>query len=441
MVCVFSVFRKLISLPIEDMDSVKCTMHCLLKEDLLLQSGQSNDSSQEIVSNTTSILQDCLHTCVEESLMRDIQWDEGLHTYTLRSLQNTTNATSSSNDFTASYPFTTLLSKLSSSMFANISFGVIQQLLKNSLNTLQYIIGDCLEVFPNSTPTLAIMPIYQQKANKLFDDVIKVWYRSLHQSTSTSLLCHEVVAIFNYVNQFGGLIDTYGTATSTEEKNRAIEKWKVKKVELFKLSMSALSHECKHILSKLYFSIDKNRFLANASQKGMPFLTTGPLYSWDLVQNVEIYNAIVRNCEDSASSSFISSSTTNTASSGMGYSSYSTAGNSSNNANSPDYPCYQWSEGLVKYWKETLIVPLLMVNQGNNSDGDNGSSTKAYFYNNNMAATTPNTSANSNNYVVPQDIRYPLLLQFLDYIKGKLFCTLFVCVPQFYSPPSLELFE
>jgi hypothetical protein len=82
----FRVFRRLIRLPLQDIDALKCVMHCLYKESMLF----NGDEASSLLA-----MQEALQQSLEERMLRDIVVDrEGMVIRVIPSNDNNKGASS-----------------------------------------------------------------------------------------------------------------------------------------------------------------------------------------------------------------------------------------------------------------------------------------------------------------------------------------------------------
>ncbi len=281
-------------------------MHCLLKENMLFNT--------EDATITKNVIQDSLQQAIEESIFRNIV----PHKDTLVYRPNGSTPIGGAEDeetntlsTLSTYPVSMFLLTLTGNRNENerillsLSFNVIETILANTICTFDYVIGDMLELFPSENAVLAILPIFQKIAMKAFDEIVKAWYRVLHQQGKIKVL--ELLTIYQFIVKFSGRLDAYGDFSvyttdhsnsnmnmiaSEAERVKMLDKWKMRRVELYKIALTSLGGELKAMVIKPTLS--------------MPGYNAGPSVStcsagWEVVPSQSTsWMPFVRRCEEIA---------------------------------------------------------------------------------------------------------------------------------------------
>lgn len=191
-----TLLRTLLKLPPSNPEALKAVFLCLWKERLLFE-----DEIRKVIEST-----------LEQAMKKDIKISNGDGEYGRW-----------------------WSSLISSSQ--NCSFAVIELYMTNIISTQRSILGDLVSIVP---PELSCNAIFQDLSWQVWDEVIKPWYRA----QAPDLPFSPAIAIYQFLETYADLLYQFG---SREHIEKLLDKVKLKKAELFKLTCAAIVQDTKNI--------------------------------------------------------------------------------------------------------------------------------------------------------------------------------------------------
>lgn len=288
--------------PISNPEALRSIFHLLWKEELLFEDEVYNIFTQSMIASFRKDIDE--NTAISmSSAVSSSPWQHS-SPQPFSSSNNLLHTTNNNNNAAANATSLFLQQNNIHGSIGNIPFTTIDKYMTNIIHTLQYIIGDLLDLIPKE---FQIMLMFQRLSWQVWEEIIKPWYRQ----QATDLKFFQALSIYQFLETYGDMIGQFGI-----DQRKLSERIKLKKGEMYKLTCNALVtdlqtvwKQCSAIGTEIIAS--SHQPLLYPSSSSMKSLASGQSGGNDQQAAIAMSLASVSSSQQSSHASNAGSSTTN----------------------------------------------------------------------------------------------------------------------------------